>query len=445
MKAKKTPDLLLDHPRKLFSKYFVNSVISTAMLAVYVLFDTIFIGWNVGSDGLAALNISLPFYTLMVGFALMMGVGGATTVSYCKGQGKPESANSYFTVAFTWAAVISTLFAIFGGLFWRPLAYTFGANDSIIDLVGEYLFIMNVSAPAFVINNMLGVFVRNDNNPKLGMIAGVISCFTNIILDYITMFEFGWGMRGAVGSTVAATILSILVLTTHFFSKKATLKFSFVGIEKSAFFRICRNGIPSFIAECSSGLVILLFNIRLMTLGGVAAVTSYSILSNVAYVFLAVFNGVSHAMQPLVSFNAGAGEKDRVTSFFKLGILTSLGISAIFVSFGIIFPKLIVSMFTNPTPDVLSMAIPAIRIYFIAYIPMGFNIITATFMQAIEQSKTASLISLFRGFLFIVPFLLILSLSFGITGVWATVPTAEFCTLIISILLLKKAFKSSLF
>lgn len=444
MEQKHTPDLLLEKPGKLYAKYFINSVISTAMLAVYVLFDTIFIGWSVGSDGLAALNISLPFYTILVAFALILGVGGATVMSYCKGQGKPQTANAYFTLSFTTAVIGSVLYAILGSIFWRPLAYAFGANDDIINLVGEYLLIMNASAPAYVLNNMMGVFVRNDNNPKLAMIAGVVSCFANIIFDYVTMFEFGWGMRGAVGSTVAATIMSFVILMLHFFHKSCTLRFTFKGLEKSALPRIFRNGFPSFVAECSSGLIIMLFNIRLMDLGGVDAVTSYSILSNVAYVFLAVFNGVCHAIQPLVSFNAGAGERKRVLTFFRFGLSTVFVVSSLFVAFGLLFPQYIVAMFTQPTPEVLAIAIPAIRIYFIAYIPMGFNIVTATFLQSIELSKTAAVISLCRGIIFMVPLLIILSLTFSINGVWATVPCAEFLTLAVSFFLCRRGLQNGL-
>lgn len=140
-----------------------------------------------------------------------------------------------------------------------------------------------------------------------------------------------------------------------------------------------------------------------MSKGGVAAVTCYSIISNVAYLFLAVYTGTSSTLQPLCSINAGAGNIHRVKQFFRLGVITVLCASLCFVLIGEFFPIAVVSIFTEPTPDLVEVAVYAIRIYFIAYLPMGLNIISATFHQSLEASREATLISLGRGLFFLVP------------------------------------------
>ena len=153
-------ETLLTQPvSRLFFQYFRSNLVSSLMLAVYVLFDTIFIGWGVGSQGLAALNITLPCYSLEIGFAQMMGMGGATALSICRGQGKEEEANSYFTAAVLFTCIFSLIIGILGAVFWRPIAYLGGADDSIIELVGQYLRILNGGAILFVVNNFLGVFI----------------------------------------------------------------------------------------------------------------------------------------------------------------------------------------------------------------------------------------------------------------------------------------------
>ena len=177
-----------------------------------------------------------------------------------------------------------------------------------------------------------------------------------------------------------------------------------------------------------------------MSKGGVAAVTCYSIISNVAYLFLAVYTATSSTLQPLCSINAGAGNIHRVKQFFRLGVITVLCASLCFVLIGEFFPIAVVSIFTEPTPDLVEVAVYAIRIYFIAYLPMGLNIISATFHQSLEASREATLISLGRGLFF----LFLLSSLFGVGGIWATVPVSEFLTLLLSALLLKRLFASRL-
>ncbi len=252
-------------------------------------------------------------------------------------------------------------------------------------------------------------------------------------------------MAGAAGATAFSGFISILIMLTHFLKPDCSLKFRFSDLQLfSRLKRIWQNGLPSLIAECSSGLIILLFNIQLMSKGGVAAVTCYSIISNVAYLFLAVYTGTSSTLQPLCSINAGAGNIHRVKQFFRLGVITVLCASLCFVLIGEFFPIAVVSIFTEPTPDLVEVAVYAIRIYFIAYLPMGLNIISATFHQSLEASREATLISLGRGLFFLVPVLFLLSSLFGVGGIWATVPVSEFLTLLLSALLLKRLFASRL-
>lgn len=435
-------DLLQAEPGALFRRYFLHSLLSTVMTAAFVLCDTIFIGRGVGSDGLAALNIALPCYTLMTAFGQMLGAGGATAISYSKGQGKDHEANGLFTTAILLAAVVSLSLGALGCLFWEPIAYACGADDSIIVLTGQYLSILNGSAVVFVFNNMLGFFVRNDHAPRWAMISSVTGCLLNIVLDYLFIFPLGFGMAGAISATVISSGVSALLLTRHFFTKKATLKLDFSGIRLAGLGRILRNGLPNCIAELSTGVVILLFNLRLMQLGGVDAVTSYSIISNTAYVFLAVFGGVNNTIQPLISFNAGAGHYRRVLQFLRYGYTVVFGLCAVLVAIGELFPHAIVQIFiSQPTDAILSCAVPAIRFYFSAYLLMCFNMVSATFLQSIEQARAAAVVSFCRGFLFLVPLLYLLSGLLGINGVWLTVPASELLTFAGAVLLVWRMTK----
>ena len=162
----------------------------------------------------------------------MMGMGGATALSICRGQGKEEEANSYFTAAVLFTCIFSLIIGILGAVFWRPIAYLGGADDSIIELVGQYLRILNGGAGYSVCSEQFSwVFIRNDHDPQRVMAAGIVSCLLNIVLDYVCIFLFDWGMAGAAGATAFSGFISILIMLTHFLKPDCSLKFRFSDLQ----------------------------------------------------------------------------------------------------------------------------------------------------------------------------------------------------------------------
>lgn len=435
-------DLLNCKPRSIFFHYLTNAVVGSMSVAIYVLCDTIFVGQGVGENGLAALNIAIPIFNIMNAFGMLLGVGGATSMSILNGQGEEEKAKDFFTISFVVGVIFTIISTIIGIVFIDDIIYLLGADESIFLLTKDYLQPLMVFGGIYLFNYMLQVYIRNDGNPRLPMITGLVSGILNIFLDALFIFGFGMGMRGAIVATIISTICGILILLLHFKSERCTLVFKVPSNIKENLIRIIRNGLPSFVLEASSGLIIVLFNNRLMSLIGVDGVSAYSIIANINYIMLAVFNGTAQAIQPAVSVNIGALKVKRATEFLKLGSITCIVCGIIFAISGFCFSDFMVYLFLkNPSENVIAISSISIQIYFFAYFFDGSNIICGMFLQAAEKAKLSTTISIMRGVVLTIVGMFLLPYLFGVNGIWATVVFAEAITLVLSIIFVKTSIK----
>ena len=436
----KKVNLLEDSIGSLAVRYMIPSVLGMLGLSLCIFFDTMFIGRGIGNTGLAALNVGVPIYSIFNSVGFVFGVGGATTLSILIGKGRYKSANSIFTFSVISSFILSLLISVLGLIFLEQFATILGATETTLQYVKDYLSTILFFGISFSIIQTLSVFVRNDKNPKLVMWAVISSNTTNIVLDYIFNFPLGMGMRGAALATCIAQLVGISILLCHFVFKKNNISLN-IKIYKNTFRyakRVIFNGIPSLVNEMSAGVVIFIFNIVLVKIGGVQAVSAYSIIANVALIFLAIFNGISQGIQPIISVNYGAKKIDRVMKCFNLAKVTALICGIVFFIIGISNPKMIVNIFSTNTEGILEITSQGIRLYFIAFIFMGINVVSIGFMQSIERSKTSTIISLIRGFILISIVIVIMSYLMGLTGVWLTVPIVEIITLIYTIVAIKR-------
>ncbi|MDU4324804.1 MATE family efflux transporter [uncultured Clostridium sp.] len=431
-------NLLKDDVRKLYFKYFFPTMCAALSTSVYILFDTIFIGQGVGSKGLTALNISLPIYSIYFGTGLLIGIGGSTLMSIEKGRGREDKANKIFTLSFMIGIILAIIYFIVGFVFLEKIALILGATKEILPYVKEYMIVVVVGTIPFVMGSVMAPFIRADKAPKKAMFAVIFSGFLNIILDYIFVFPLNMGMRGAAIATVFSYTISCLILLTHLLSKNNTLRFKKNFYKLSYINRIIKCGLPSLFIEVSLGFVIFIFNIQILKIIGDDGVTAYSIISNTGIIAVALFNGISQTIQPLVSINIGANLKERAIKLRNLGLSTALIIGVSFFILCIVFPEQIVRIFVKPSNEVLAIAINSIRIYSAAFIVMGINMVSGAYFQSIELAKESFIIAFCRGLLFVSISVFILPLFWGINGVWLSVPIGELLTLFVTIVFVKK-------
>ena len=429
---------MLESPvRQVFSSYLVPSISATLVTSIYILADTMMIGRGVGGSGIAAMNILLPLYNTYFGIGMMCGVGGSVLFGFSRGRGDEKRARSYFTTALCMVLALASAFLVLGRIFFTPIINFMGNTPLLNEYTVPYGTVLTTAAPMFALSTFLQAFVRNDGAPKLAM-AGVISGgVTNVILDYIYIFIMKWGMGGAALATATGTTLTVLILSSHFFSKNNHLKLEFGNGWKHVP-EIFGNGLASLILEVSNGFVMLLFNRQLLTYVGEIGITVYGIITNTALVASSVSNGIAQAVQPLLSANFGAGNTARVGEARKMGIRTGFIVGLIFTAVGMLFPVQLSCLFLEPTPEILTMAVPAIRLYFLGFLVSEWNIISGTYFQATVRPRSSLTLTLLRGVILNSVFVFLLPALFGVDGIWLAVTVSEFITAFAAFCFMKK-------
>ena len=436
--SKEKVDLLEGDIKKTFLKYLIPAVGGMFGTSLYVLGDTMVVGRGLGSQGLAALNVGIPINNVFNGMGLLLGIGGATALAINRGRQDEEGVNDIFSKSMIMAFIVGILLTLVRVFFLEEFANILGASENTLPMVKNYLGTLMMFSTAFLLNVSLTVFVRNDGAPGLAMAGMLTGSIMNVVLDYIFVFIFGWGMTGVGIATGLAPVIGLIILSTHFIRKKNKLSFIIPSFDFETIKRILTNGGASFIIELSAGIVIFAFNIALSGITGDLGISAYSIIANLSLIFAAIFTGVGQAVQPIVSYNFGAKKLERVYETVKLAIYTSLGLGVLFYAVGLFFPEFLVALFIDADAELLSITVRGIRFYFLAFILMGFNIVLTSFIQSKEHGRASFTISLLRGFVLVIAILLVLPKIIGIDGVWLTLPLAELITTIFSLFYFKK-------
>ena len=430
-------DLLHDPVRKVFINYLIPSVSATMVTSIYILADTMMIGRGVGANGLAALNILLPMYSTFYGFGMMCGIGGSVLFGFSRGKGEEKEARGYFTTALLLAAILAVLSVVLCNVFFEPLLDFLGCTPAMREYAVPYGRILMLASPLYIFSCFLQAFVRNDGAPRLAMAGVVAGGITNVILDYIFIYMFRWGMAGAVLATVAGTLLTIAILGSHFLKAENHLKLG-GGITPKKFRDVLVNGMPSFIMELSSGVIMLLFNLQLLKYVGDIGVVVYGIISNVALVVTSLSNGIAQAAQPMISANYGAGKAERVREGRNLSLAVAMAAGVLFTSSGFLIPVPIAELFLVPTEQIIAMAVPAIKLYFVSFVISEWNIICGTYFQAIVKPKLSLMITVMRGVALNCILVFVLPAMFGVSGIWAVVTVSEAMTAIAVLYFMRK-------
>ncbi|MBP6407945.1 MAG: MATE family efflux transporter [Fusobacteriaceae bacterium] len=421
--------LLKEKEINLFFKYLMPAVTGTLAIGILIFIDTVFIGRGIGAQGLAALNIALPAFTFYCCVGYLLGVGGATVASIDEGRGL-NNKKRIFTTCIVIGLIISAIFVIVQNIYLDEIVRILGAKGDIFPLAKSYLRVVVYASGLYLMPHIINPFVRNDNNPNLTMIGMVACGIVNLTLDYIFIFKFGWGMAGAATATGIAQFTYTMILCIHFFKKDRRLGFEKIDMRFEDVKRILTVGMPSFINEISSGLIIFLFNLYLLKLGGELSVAAYSIIININYLVYLIYMGVGQTIQPLVSYNYGSGRKDRVNKFLTLGLIFNISYALIVIIIFLTKSDIIIELFNKDNEKLRLLTSQNILKYFSATIFTGINVVIATYIQAQGQGKASSVIMFFRAFLLMVIGVIVLSKFFGIDGVWYTTLFSEVVTFI---------------
>lgn len=421
-------------PFQEFARYSSLSVLGMIAISCYILADTFFVSRSLGTNGLAALNLAIPAYNFIHGTGLMLGMGGATRFSICKSRGDDHIANIIFTNTLYLTAIFSAVFLAAGLFFSAPLAIMLGADGAVFDMTATYLQVLLLFSPAFILNDVLLCFVRNDGNPQLAMLATVGSSLSNVVLDYVFMFPFRMGIFGAILATGMSPVIGVVIMAPHWVKKSKgfhIVKTGFHGESVRFHFSL---GFPSLLGQLSSGIVMIIFNSIILQLEGNTGVAAYGVIANISLVVTSIYTGIAQGVQPLVSREYGRGHRESQQTFLRFSMITMLVLSAVIYGVIFLFADPIAAIFNSEHNEMLQqIAVTGLKLYFTSVAFVGYNTIIATYFTSVEEAVPAHVVSLLRGLILIVPMAFILSALWGMTGVWLAFPVTELMVMVVGL------------
>lgn len=431
---KSNQNLLDGSVTKVFYRYLIPSMSSTIMLSANYFIDTLCIGQKLGESGLAALNLAWPITTVLYALGYLMGVGGGARYSAYMAQGEKEKAKGVYTGALLTILIAGTAITVLTVAFLEPLVTLLGGTGEIREGVTDYVKWVVIFSIAYMGDCFYTSVLRNDGTPKLSMTATLLACATNIVLDLTFVWVFEWGMAGAALATSIAVAVSMIFAVLCTFRKKSGLKLSLSNVRGVEIVRTAKVGMSAFLTEINSGLVTFVYNTVLIRIAGgeaTAFVAVYGIVVNVNTIVLAAINGISNAMQPLVSASYGAGLRERANRFLRIAGRFAIGFSVVVVVLIEWKTELIVSFFLEPGEDFLIQASQAVRIVAVSYLLASVNMLVISYFQAVQDFVPASCCSMLRTFILPVIFVTAGPAVIGITGVWTAFLCIEITTALI--------------
>lgn len=423
--------------RKKFTRYVSLNVLGMIAISCYILADTYFISSVIGTLGIVALNLTLPFYNLIYGLGMMLGTGGGIRYSILRANNQIKEAQKVFTNTLILGFLISLIFVVVGLTLSEQITTLLGATGTVEVYASSYFRIFMSFAPLFIISEILLSFVRNNGAPRRAMTAMIVGSLMNVIMDYIFLVILDMGMAGAAYATILSPAISIFIYLPFILSKKNNLKFTKLRLSLKSLLDVSHLGLTVFINEFGFGLVMLIFNSRIMYLNGDMGVAAFGIVTNISIVINAIFTGIATGMQPILSTAYGKDNKRHMRSILKLGIIVTFFTFVLFYTVTTVFSEQIINIFNSDgSEELLKLATVGFYIYFSAYLFNSMNTIIGQYFAAINQAKLGFVISILHAGVIIIPLLFLFSYFWGITGVWLSFVVAEFIIFAVSTTLL---------
>ncbi len=427
---------------KLFTKLLVPTIMGMAASALFTVIDGIFVGNGIGSDAMAAVNISAPIFMIITGVGLMFGMGGGILTSINLSQGKKKIANINFTQSVIALVFISLVMTLLLTIFPHKIATLFGSDEYLMDMVVEYLFWFSISLPFTVLVVALPFFIRL-TNPKISMWAMLAATVVNIILDYLFIFIFKWGLFGAAIATDIGEFVGAAIMIIYLFRHSIAIRFVWLKLSVKSLLLTLRNvgymiklGFSVFLSEITISVMIISGNYVFMDYMGADGVAAYSVICYLFPIIFMVFNATVQSAQPIISYNYGCGQMKRSDNALRLSMLFTLAFAFSIMLLFICFTRSIVTLFIPDTACAAwGYAVAGLPLFATDYLFFGINIIIIGYYTSIERLRRAISLTVLRGILPVV-FFFTLPLLLDVNGIWLAVAAGDITTTVVIVILL---------
>lgn len=430
---------------KLLVKQSVPAAIGILVMSLNIVVDTVFVGNWIGSIGIAAINVVLPVSFFISALGMAIGIGGSSIISRALGSSNKPRALKTFGNQITLTIILTTIMAAIGISFSDHLIPTFGGKGDIFEYAKTYYMIILYGVPLLALNMMGNNVIRAEGKPRFAMITMIVSSVANLVLDYVFIFEFGWGMAGAAWATFASYAMGLSFILYFFLSKHSELKInrSHFGLDLSILKEMSALGLVTLARQAIVSVTYLLMNNILFDFGGESSVAAYGIIGRMLMFALFPVLGITQGFLPIAGFNYGAHQFERVKESIYKAILYAGVLALVVFSVIMIFPESIITIFTDE-PEILSSTPKYMRFVFAATPIIAIQLIGSAYFQAIGKALPALLLTLTRQGIFFIPLLFILPEIFGEIGVWISFPIADFLSTVVTAYFLHREIKKKL-
>ena len=432
----------------LLRSFAIPSIIAMLVSSLYNIVDQVFIGQGVGYLGNAATNVSYPLSTICLAIALLIGIGSASRFSLYLGAGEKEKAARVIGNGIMMMIVFGVLYAILVEIFMRPLLTAFGATTEIMPYAQTYSRIIALGMPFLIITNGMSNFARADGSPRYSMVCMLIGAVINTILDPIFIFIFHWGVAGAAWATIIGQFFSFLFAILYIRKfKQIRLRRTDIYLDLKESIQTASLGMSNSLNQVAITFVQIVLNNSLTYYGASSVygqeipLAACGIVMKTNAILLAVIIGLSQGSQPIIGFNYGARQYDRVRKTYKLAITCNLVVSAVgFVLFQF-FPRQIISLFGSGEEAYFEFSIHFMRTFLFMVLVNGVQLLSSNFFSAIGKPVKGLLLSMTRQVIFLIPLVLVLPLIWGLDGILYAGPIADGAAFLVTVMMITREMK----
>ena len=425
--------------KKDYLRFMVASVMAQWVFALYSAVDGMFVARGVSEIALSAVNIASPFINFLFSTSLLFAAGTSTVAAIYMGQNNMKKADEVVSQNLVFLAALSIVITAGVMLFPEQVASFLGANETTLPYVKDYILTVAPFSICFVVAYAFEILVKTDGYPRYAMMAIIMGCLFNCVLDYVMVIRLHWGVKGAALATGLSQLALNVIYLIHFLGAKASLRFCRFRFDGKELLRVAKVGLPSGLTELSAGLTIFLFNHMILRYLGDEALVSYTIIGYISTIVVMGMAGIAQGAQPMISFFTGQQNEKAVNRLLRYTLLSAAFLGLFMFAACMIGANAFAGFFISPALTALRQnSARVIRIYSAAFLIMGFNVVIGGFFTSIERPKESFLISLSRGLVSVALSLFVLTALFGGEGIWWAGTFSELLTLILTVLLYKR-------
>ena len=433
--TKNTESLGKEKISRLLIKLSFPAMIGMLSMALYNLVDTIFVGRGVGTLAIGALSVIMPLQMLIFALTQTLGIGGASLISRALGEKNKQKADFAFGNLITLTFILSAFIMIVGYLFPEIVLFLFGAKGEIVPYALDYFLIVLAGTPFLNYAMVLNTIIRAEGNAKTAMITMIIAALINIILDPIFIFVLHMGVQGAAVASVISQIIAFIYITLYFLQKRSSLHFYVknLHLDKNLTKEILAVGASSLGRHGAGSIIAALLNHVLFAYGGSLSVAVYGIINRILRVSFMPLMGLVQGFLPIAGFNYGAKKFKRMLELLKISSIWAIVTANFIWLILMIFARDIISIFSTDT-ELINQGEYALRVIILIIPVLGFQLIGASYFQAMGKALPSFILSLARQIFFFLPLIFILPHYWGLNGIWFTFPIADILSVILTLI-----------